>query len=286
MSASGGPVMDFFATPRFEIVRHLGSGGMGSVYEAFDCELEARVALKRLNRCEPQQLIRFKREFRDFQNLSHPNLVTLRELFSDGAEWFFSMELLDGVDFLEHVRPLVELDTHQLRRRQRHRHPYVRPRPTRSDRLRQGTRRWVRGPLDEHRLRRALPQLALGIQALHDAGKLHCDIKPSNVIVTRDDRVVLVDYGVAVDLRDRRAHDGSPARSRTWLPSRQRAERPARAADWYAVGVMLYEALTGGAPTKVRHRRFSTRSRVSMGRRLAASNRPRRTISQRCARIC
>lgn len=248
MSPSGRSAHDFVATTRFEILRYLGSGGMGSVFEAIDRELDARVALKRLDRCEPRQLIRFKREFRDFQNLSHPNLVGLRELFSDGAEWFFSMELLDGVDFLEYVRPSVAGDTLapsndsvtvtvtgegpiNLR-------PLSRPRST----------RFVRGPLDEQRLRVALPQLALGVQALHDAGKLHCDIKPPNVIVTRDGRVVLVDYGVAADLDDAMRARRLAGTIAYMAPEQAACRATERATDWYAVGVMLYEALTGRRP--------------------------------------
>jgi serine/threonine protein kinase len=248
MSPSGRSAPEFVALPRFEIVRHLGSGGMGSVYEAIDRELDARVALKRLDRCEPEQLIRFKREFRDFQDLSHPNLVVLRELFSDGGEWFFSMELLDGVNFLEYVRPskvsqtVDEVNETATATVTGDSPVDVRPvrQPKRS--------RVARGAVDEQRLRRALPQLALGIQALHDAGKLHCDVKPSNVLVTCDGRVVLLDYGVALDL-----DDGTRARRRAgtiaYMAPEQAACRPTgRAADWYAVGVVLYEALTGRLP--------------------------------------
>src|ERR1700729_669891 len=97
-------VMGVPSTKRFAIRRRLGEGGMGVVYEAFDKERRARVALKTLNRFDGDALTRFKREFRALQGLAHPNLVALGELFFESDEWFFTMELLDGVDFVSHVR--------------------------------------------------------------------------------------------------------------------------------------------------------------------------------------
>src|SRR5271154_4836925 len=77
---------------------------MGVVYEAFDEERRASVALKTLNRFDGDALARFRREFRALQGLAHPNLVALVELFFVNDQWFFTMELLDGVDFGSHVR--------------------------------------------------------------------------------------------------------------------------------------------------------------------------------------
>lgn len=251
MSRRRRPALDFVGTTRFEIIRHLGTGGMGSVYEALDCELDAPVALKRLDRLEPERLIRFKREFREFQNLSHPNLVRLRELFSDGSEWFFSMELLDGVDFLEYVRPSVNVDMIRsladTETETQTATPTARTITEAQPRHHTRPARFVRGPLDEERLRRALPQLVLGIMALHDAGKLHCDIKPSNVLVTREGRVVVLDYGVAVDLHDSK-REGLLGTVAYMAPEQAAGQTTGPAADWYAVGVVLYETLTGRRP--------------------------------------
>src|SRR5262245_44709275 len=90
-------------TSRFQIVRRLGAGGMGVVFEALDRLRGTRVAVKVLRRISPESLIRFKAEFRALQDLQHPNLVRLDELISDGQQWFFTMELIEGVDFLAHV---------------------------------------------------------------------------------------------------------------------------------------------------------------------------------------
>ena len=131
---------------RFEIKRRIGAGGMGVVYEAFDHERGLGVALKTLARLEPTDVYRLKNEFRALAEVTHPNLVRLHELFGDDGLWLFTMELIAG-------RPLDE---------------------------------WVRpaGQLDPSRLRTALAHLVAGVRAIHDAGKLHRDIKPNNVLVT------------------------------------------------------------------------------------------------------
>jgi serine/threonine protein kinase len=76
---------------------------MGVVYEALDQTRGERVALKTLRRVDAQNLYRLKREFRALQGLSHPNLVGLGELVEEAGRWFFTMELVEGVDFLAYV---------------------------------------------------------------------------------------------------------------------------------------------------------------------------------------
>src|ERR1044071_7532317 len=92
-------------TRRFEVIRVLGTGGMGVVYEALDRERQCRVALKTLRTLNPEALLRFKREFRALQDIQHPNLVSLGELLEENGQIFFTMELVLGVDFIEYVRP-------------------------------------------------------------------------------------------------------------------------------------------------------------------------------------
>ena len=77
---------------------------MGVVYEALDRQRGARVALKTLRQASPEHLARLKREFRAMQEVQHPNLVTLRELVCEDDRWFLTMDLVDGVDFISHVR--------------------------------------------------------------------------------------------------------------------------------------------------------------------------------------
>src|SRR5687768_11370620 len=95
---------EFKGTDRFELKRRLGQGGMGVVYEAYDRVRSVRVALKTLNRFDAQAIYRMKQEFRALADVSHPNLAHLHELVSAGEHWFFTLELVDGVDFLTWVR--------------------------------------------------------------------------------------------------------------------------------------------------------------------------------------
>jgi hypothetical protein len=238
---------EFGGTARFQVQSRIGAGGFGVVYKALDRERNAPVALKVLRHVAPKSLYRFKQEFRALADVSHPNLVTLYELASDGDEWFFTMELIDGVSFLQYVRDDPGCDSG-------FRSDQVTPTSSGSGRFFGGVQGGDSGSaaalptvLNLDRLRDALPQLSDGVLALHAAGKLHRDIKPSNVLVSRDGRVILLDFGLvrelATDQTDTVA--GTPA----YMSPEQAAGLPlAEASDWYNVGSMLYEALTGCLP--------------------------------------
>ena len=222
---------DFAGTARFEILGRLGAGGMGIVYRALDRERGGEVALKTLSRVSAAAIFQFKQEFRALADVAHANLVTLHELFCEDGRWFFTMELVDGVDLLTYVcgRPVeVHSDPSHV--------------TLDDDGAVVDAPRRARPLLA--RLREALPQLATGLCALHDSGHLHRDIKPSNVLVTPSGRVVILDFGVIAALGSRDT-GGTPA----YMAPEQVQGLPATpASDWYSVGVVLYYALAGRLP--------------------------------------
>lgn len=213
----------------YELIGKLGQGGFGVVYEARHVRRGDRVALKTLpleaglghlaaevtqrrKQSTGDRLMRFKREFRTLADMNHPNLVGLHSLEADGDQWFFTMDLIDGEDFLSYVRP--------------------------------------GGQFDETRLRAALPQLVVGVMALHNRNVIHRDLKPSNVMVTEDGRVLILDFGLAAELEK-----GSGAASIVgfagtpgYAAPEQLSGQHTGASDWYSVGTMLYEALTDARP--------------------------------------
>jgi serine/threonine protein kinase len=242
MSASADRGFEFSGTARFEVLRCLGAGGMGVVYEAFDRERQTRVALKTLRSLSADGLLRFKREFRDFLDLAHPNLISLGELFSEGRDWFFTMELVDGASFLEWVRPPPAAGPASFASISQTGKTVAEFTP----RLRDG----LMPPLKLERLRGALGQLVEGVMALHAAGKVHRDIKPSNVLVSPAGRLVLLDFGLAIEARrEEQLLSTDVVGTVEYMAPEQAAARPVGPpTDWYAVGVMLYEALTGELP--------------------------------------
>ncbi|WP_437752600.1 serine/threonine-protein kinase [Sorangium sp. So ce1389] len=221
---SSGPASGPFAgTQRFRVCSHLGQGAMGSVYAVHDADMERHVALKTLLSLDANQLYFLKEEFRSLAGILHENLVELYELVVDDDSCFFTMEMVDGAGFSDHIHagqgdaaPGGGLDLSSLAR-----------------------------------LVDAAEQLVLGVSALHAAYKLHRDIKPSNVMVTRGGRVVLLDFGLVTPWGPEATplEHAELAGTLPYMSPEQTWGKPLTpAADWYSVGVLLYEALTGTLP--------------------------------------
>jgi serine/threonine protein kinase len=215
----------FRGSSRFRPIDVLGRGAMGIVHRALDEETGAEVALKTLPELTPEQIYRLKQEFRALTGITHPNLVELYELVVSESACFFTMELVRGVAFLDFLRDRVRGE--------------------------------VDGGLDLSEsacvhFRGLLRQIVLGLAALHGAGKLHRDVKPSNIMVDRDQRVVLLDFGLSTALRGNRPGDdelGVVAGTPAYMAPEQSWGMPLTpAADWFALGVVLYEVLSGRSP--------------------------------------
>lgn len=200
---------------RYEQLDVIGEGSYGIVYKALDRATGEHLALKELRRVDPASLARFKLEFRMAQEVHHPNLVRLDQLFEEDGTWLIAMELVPGQDLLEHL--------------------YAEDDP--------------RG-FDEPRLRAAFRQLADGLSALHAAGLLHRDLKPTNVRVTPTGRVVLLDFGLTAAFDDEfHASLVNALGTIAYMaPEQTLGHKLGPASDWYAFGVCLYEALTGLRP--------------------------------------
>jgi eukaryotic-like serine/threonine-protein kinase len=201
----------------------LGKGSLGHVYRAYDEKLGEEVALKTLPDPRAERIYYIKEEFRALTHISHPNLVELDELLVDRDHCFFTMELIDGLPFTEYV--------------------------------------WAEGgrgldgglsAVGLARLRGAVEQLIEGIAALHRERKLHCDIKPTNILVTRGGRVVLLDFDMVRHFRsdDLRASEESDGRGTDDYASHEQfwSAPLSQATDWYSAGVVLFETLTGRLP--------------------------------------
>jgi len=201
---------------RYQLLEQRGKGGMAIVYRARDLMLERTVAVKVLRKDFSSDVSfqeRFRQEARAAANLSHPNIVTVHDFGLDQGRLFIVMEYVPGRD----------LKTMLLE--QRRFYP-----------------------------REALPliiQACAGIGYAHRAGLVHCDIKPQNMLVTPDQRLKVVDFGIARALASIKPGEhadivwGSP---QYFAPEQAAGSPPSPASDVYSLGVVLYELLTGSLP--------------------------------------
>jgi len=201
----------------------IGEGARGRVFEATDLRSGATIALKTLQSYDREEIYRLKREFRMIAGLQHRNLVKLHDLVVDDEVCFFTMERVPGVAldaWLRSLRREFEADPEEF----------------------------------QGRARALLCELVLGIAALHSAGKLHRDIKPSNLLVGPDGRAVLLDFGMAAPIESSPSRDienlGFAGTLDYMAPEVLRGGVATEASDWYALGVVVYEALTGRLPVE------------------------------------
>lgn len=196
---------------RYRLERVIGEGEMAVVYRAIDMHLERPVAIKLLREryaSQPRFVELFQREARAAASLSHPNIVSIYDVMTDGAVLFTVMEYVEG-QTLKQLMPL-------------------------------------NGPLKTAQILNLGIQLADALQWAHDRGITHCDIKPQNILISPGDRVRIADFGIALAVGD--SHDAVIGTPEYMSPEQAQGKTPGPVSDVYSAGVVLYEMAAGRLP--------------------------------------
>ena len=199
---------------RYRLGRVLGRGGMCIVYQAWDTKLQRDVAIKRLEpplNQDPRTRARFDREGRALARLSHPNVVTLIDRGSTETDDYLVFEYVEGRSLKEMVKE---------------------------------------NPLDVAEAGRILGQVAEGLAAAHQAGIVHRDVKPQNILIDRQGHAKITDFGIATGADwTRVTKAGSIIGSARYMSPEQVRSKPVDArSDIYSLGVVMYEMLAGHPP--------------------------------------
>jgi len=200
---------------RYRLVELLGQGGMATIYRARDSQLERDVAVKVLRPeygADPDFIDRFRHEAQSAASLNHPGIVAVYDYGTDPAGPFIVMELVEGEDLATIVRRT--------------------------------------GALPPRAAARLVAQAARAIAAAHASGFVHRDVKPGNILVTREGRVKVTDFGIARALSESALTlPGTTLGSVHYFsPEQARGETATPASDIYSLGIVLYELLTGRRP--------------------------------------
>jgi tRNA A-37 threonylcarbamoyl transferase component Bud32 len=200
---------------RYRLDAQIGSGGMSTVYRAFDGVLERRVAVKLMHReiaSDSDQLERFRRESRAVAQLSHPHLVGVIDAGEDDGRPYIVFEYVEGETLKDRIR--------------------------RAGRL----------PIDEA-VAYAI-EIARGLGAAHAQNLVHRDVKPQNILIDEEGSAKVTDFGIARSLdEDGLTADGRVLGTTDYVSPEQALGRPVTGqSDIYSLGVVLYEMLTGEVP--------------------------------------
>ena len=203
---------------RYEVLDLLGSGGMGIVYRARDLELDEVVALKVVDqdrKGDPEMLQRFKREVRLSRRVTHGNVARVFDIGEDRGLYFFTMELIEGESLRQRLRREKRLGAHDV-------------------------------------IAVALA-ICEGLSAAHAASVVHRDLKPDNVLIGNDGRIVLTDFGIArawiAENQRFNTQDVSVGTPEYMAPEQVQGVLDIDGrADIYALGAMMFELLTGEPP--------------------------------------
>ncbi|MHB1125984.1 MAG: Stk1 family PASTA domain-containing Ser/Thr kinase [Bacillota bacterium] len=201
---------------RYSIVEKLGAGGMSLVYKGMDTLLNRAVTIKVLRdqyASDDDFLRRFRREAQAVASLSHSNIVSIYDVGREDELHYLVMEYIEG-------RTLKEIISEQ-------------------------------GPLDPRRAVEITTQICDALEHAHVNHVIHRDIKPQNILITTSGRVKVTDFGIARDTSSTVTYTGTIVGSVHYIsPEQAKGEVTTEKSDLYAVGVVLYEILTGELPFK------------------------------------
>lgn len=233
----------------FKVLEKIGSGGMGTVYRAYHHRLEVEVAIKVFKTLHPEAKTLLSREARAAARLQHPNIVQVLDYQEFGRGAYFAMQLVKGEDAHELIQRVSGRLVHEAEA-----DGVVRALGLTNDQLSPEARSILQGKLPWHRLVAWwMAGIADGLDRAHREGIVHRDIKPSNLLLARDGRMAITDFGLALRREDH-AVGANTARAGT-----PRYLAPERIADWasgadlsgtdgridvWAVGATMYELLT------------------------------------------
>src|ERR1700716_220494 len=215
--AQGEELVGTLLAERYEILELLGQGGMGAVYKARDTELGRLVALKLIRAdlaSNPEILLRFKQELILARDVTHRNVIRIFDLGQAKGFKFITMEFVEGRDLRAVLRE--------------------------------------RGKLPPEETVRIIAQVCRALESAHAAGVVHRDLKPQNIMLDGNDRVYVMDFGIAHSLE-------TPGMTQTGAlmgtpeymsPEQAKGEKVDARSDLFALGIIFYEMLTGISPFK------------------------------------
>lgn len=236
-AGAGDPLVFLPQHDRFTDARLMGEGGFGVVFDVHDRERAERVALKLLKRTSGRDVDRFKREFRELSELTHESLPLLYELFVEDGRWFFTMELIEGESvraFAGWASGAVAASTEGS--------VVAAKLATGAD----ASAVLASRPFDPRRVESVAHQLSAVLAFIHGVGFVHGDIKPSNVLVRPNGRIVLLDFGLVAS--DQEARGGFVGTAAHAAPELLAAHVVSSAQDLYSFGSLIFELATGAPP--------------------------------------
>ena len=202
-----------FISDRYEIIDSVGSGGMADVYKAKDERLNRFVAIKVLKpeySSDKSFVNKFRGEAQSVAGLSHPNIVNVYDVGDDGGLHYIVMELVEGIT----LKRFIER----------------------------------KGKLEVKEAVGITIQIAQGMEAAHDNHIIHRDIKPQNIIISRDGKVKVTDFGIAKASNSNTITSNAMGSVHYLSPEQARGGYSDEKSDIYSLGVTLYEMLSGKVP--------------------------------------